>query len=166
MSYLPEFIAKTESDSNPIRREFRLRSLSAIIGRHDEERLLCPVRALQWYRHLTSSTTRPRHLFLSVRDQARPMSKSALSFLRETIRTAHNSLPDSLCTPLKVRAHDLRGIATSMLLWKNKPVASILEAACWKTSSVFANHYLWDIQRQVGDVFALGPVVAAGDIVI
>ena len=166
LSYLPEFIAKTETGSNPIPREFRLCSLSAITGRDDEERLLCPVRALKWYRHLTSSATRPRHLFLSVRDQTRPMSKAALSFfLRETIRTAHNSFPDSLCTPLKVRAHDLRGIATSMLLWKNSPIASILDAACWKTRSVFANHYLRDIQRQEGDVFALGPVVAAGEIV-
>ena len=94
------------------------------------------------------------------------MSKAALSFfLRETIRTAHDSLPDSLCTTLKVRAHDIRGIATSMLLWKNTPITSILEAACWKTRSVFADHYLKDIQRQEGDIFALGPVVAAGVVV-
>ena len=69
LSYLPEFIAKTESDINPIPREFCLRSLAAIVGREDEERLLCPVRALKWYRHVTSSPTRPRNLFLSVKDQ-------------------------------------------------------------------------------------------------
>ena len=52
-----------------------------------------------------------------------------------------------------------------MLLWKNYPIVSILEAACWKTRSVFADHYLRDIQRQEGDIFALGPVVTAGAIV-
>ena len=39
LSYLPEFIAKTESESNPIPREFRLRNLSTFVGRNDEERL-------------------------------------------------------------------------------------------------------------------------------
>lgn len=153
-------------DINPIPREFRLCSLAAVVGREDEERLLCPVRALNWYRHMTSSPTRPRHLFISVRDQKRPMSKAAISFfLRETIKSAHESLPDSLCPSIKVRAHDIRGIATSMLLWKNSPISSILEAACWKTRSVFADHYLKDVQRQEGDIFARGPVIAAGDIV-
>ena len=94
------------------------------------------------------------------------MSQAALSFfLREAIRAAHVSLPDSLCPTLKVHAPDVRGIATSLLLWKNSPIASILTDACWKTRSVFADHYLRDIQRQEGDVFALGPIVAAGDIV-
>ena len=165
LSYLPEFIAKTETDTNPIPREFRLRSLAAYVGQDDEERLLCPVRALSWYRRVTSSSTRPRNLFLSVHDQKRAMSKAAMSFfLRETIKTAHVSLPDSLCPPMKVRAHDIRGIATSMLLWKNKQISSILSAACWKTRSVFADHYLRDIQRKEGDIFALGPVVAAGEV--
>ena len=57
------------------------------------------------------------------------------------------------------------GIATYMLLWKNSLIASTLEAACWNTHSVFADHYLRDIQRQEGDIFALGPVVATGNIV-
>ena len=52
-----------------------------------------------------------------------------------------------------------------MLWWKNKPLSSILAAACWKTCSVFADHYLRDIQRMEEDVFALGPIVAAGDVV-
>ena len=165
LSYLPEFIAKTESDINPIPREFCLRSLAAIVGREDEERLLCPVRALKWYRHVTSSPTRPRNLFLSVKDQRRAMSKAALSFfLRDTIKGAHESVPASSFPLLKVRAHDIRGIATSLLLWKNKPISSILSAACWKTRSVFADHYLRDIQRQEGDFFALGPIIAAGEV--
>ena len=165
LSYLPEFAAKTESAVNPIAREFCLRSLSAVVGSDDEERLLCPVGALKWYQHRTSSQTRPGQLFLSVRDQSRPLSKAALSFfLRETIKSAHASLPDESCSALKVRAHDIRGIATSMLWWKNKPVSYILAVASWKTQSVFANHYLKDVQRMVGDVFALGPIVAAGDV--
>ena len=43
-------------------------------------------------------------------------------------------------------------------------MSAILDAACWRTQSVFATHYLTDIQRMEGDVFALGPFVAAGDV--
>lgn len=166
LRYLPEFIAKTETDTNPIPREFRLRGLSTLVEREDEEHLLCPVRALKWYHKRTQADSRPRQLFLSVKDSSRPMSKRAISFfLRETIQQAHASCPNDLCTLLKVRAHDIRGIATSMLVWKNAPMSSILDAACWKTRSVFADFYLRDIQRQEGDVIALGPIVSAGDIV-
>ena len=116
LSYLPEFVAKTESMTNPVAREFRLRSLSVAVGHEDEERLLCPVRALRWYRQRTQADGRPRHLFLSVRDHGRPLSKSALSFfLRETIKVAHASIPEEHCPLLKVRAHDIRGIATSVI---------------------------------------------------
>lgn len=166
LSYLPDFVAKTESAVNPIAREFRLRCLSSVVGRDDDERLLCPVRALKWYRHRTSAQHRPRHLFLSVKDLDRHLSKAALSFfLRETIKAAHESLPEQDCTAIKVRAHDIRGIATSVLWWKNKAMSTILDAACWKTQSVFANHYLKDVQRSEGDVFSLGPIVAAGEVV-
>lgn len=166
LSYLPEFAAKTESVSNPVTREFRLRSLSTVVGREDEERLLCPVRALKWYRDRTTSQPRPRQLFLSVRKPSRPISKAAISFfLRETIKFAHASLPDECCPAIRVRAHDIRGIATSVLWWRNKPMSAILEAACWKTQSVFASYYLSDLQRSEGDIFALGPFVAAGEVV-
>ena len=166
LSYLPEFVAKTETALNPIPREFLLRSLSPVVGREDEERLLCPVRAVRHYLSVTASTSRPRSLFVSLRDPARRMSKAAISFfLRDAIKTAHASFPEELSLLFKVRAHDIRGIATSMLLWKNCSVASILEAACWKTHSVFVDYYLRDVQRQEGDVSALGPVVAAGDLV-
>ncbi|XP_045130668.1 uncharacterized protein LOC123515846 [Portunus trituberculatus] len=166
LSYLPEFIAKTETPLNPVPREFPLRSLSSVVGREDEERLLCPVRAVRRYLAATASASRPRSLFVSLRDPARRMSKAAISFfLRDTIKTAHESFPEELGPLFKVRAHDIRGIATSMLLWKNSSVASILEAACWKTHSVFVDYYLRDIQRQEGDVSALGPVIAAGNLV-
>ena len=77
LSYLPYFVAKTETPTNPLPREFVLISLSDSVGLDDEERLLCPVRALRWYLHRTRSPSRPRHLFLSVRDPKRPLSKAS-----------------------------------------------------------------------------------------
>ena len=165
LSYLPEFVAKTEMGLNPIPREFCLRSLSSIVKHEDEERLFCPVRAMNCYLWLTSSSRWSRNLFVFVRNPKRPMSKATISFfLRDTVMAGQESFPEDLCLLCKVRAHDIRGIATSVLLWKYCSIAYILEAACRRTHSVFMDYYLRDIHRQE-DVFALGPVVAAGDLV-
>lgn len=167
VSYLPEFIAKTESASNPLPREFRIKSLTVVVGREDEERLLCPVRAINFLKERTREITpKPRNLFVSPSDRSKPLSKNALSYLlRETILQAHQSLDEDHMRPLRVRAHDIRGIAASLNLWRNRSVSSVLEAASWKTPSVFVNHYLRDVERTDGDTFSLGPIVAAGDIV-
>ena len=166
LSYLPEFLAKTEKVTNPLPREFRLRSLASLVGPSDEERLLCPVRALHYVLKKTEGLShKPRHLFVSPSNTSKPLSKNAMSFLlKETILQAHQSFPEELQQSLKVRAHDIRGIATSLNFSRNLSFASILEAASWKTPSVFANHYLKDLERIEGDTFSLGPVVAAGDI--
>ena len=56
-SYLLDFVGKTEALINPLPREFVLPSLSDAVGSDDSERLLCPVRALQWYLHRTRSSS-------------------------------------------------------------------------------------------------------------
>ena len=48
LAYLPGFIVKTESSSNPIPRSFILKSLRDFVGDLEEE-YLCPVRALKYY---------------------------------------------------------------------------------------------------------------------
>ncbi|MPC76282.1 hypothetical protein E2C01_070691 [Portunus trituberculatus] len=104
-------------DAQSTPREFCIKSLATVMGSEDVERLLCPVRALRHYLHRTSLPTRPRNLFLAVKCPSRPMSKAAISFfLQDTIKSAHASFPDSSCRELKVRAHDIRGIATFMLM--------------------------------------------------
>ena len=49
LSYVPEFVAKTESPSNPIPRTFLLKSLADFAANLEDELLLCPVRALSIY---------------------------------------------------------------------------------------------------------------------
>ncbi|MPC97723.1 hypothetical protein E2C01_093052 [Portunus trituberculatus] len=167
LSYLPEFVAKTETSSNPLLREFRIKNLAVAVCPDDEERLLCPVRALLIFKERMGNVARrPRNLFVSPADKSKPLSKNALAYLlREIILQAHRSLPKNLLMPLRVRAHDIRGIATSLNLWRNKSVEAVLNAASWRTPSVFAKYYLHDVERSDGDTFSLGPIVAAGGIV-
>ena len=166
LTYLLEFVAKTDSPTNPLPREFVISSLSAAVGSDDEERLLCPVRALRWYLQRTRSVSRPRPLFLSVRDPDRPLSKAAVSFLlRQLLRSAHKDFPDHMGPTLRVGAHDVRSVATSLLWSLNRAVADVMAVACWRTQSVFATHYLCAVQRVQDGVFSIGPIVAAGSVI-
>ena len=64
LSYLPEFVVKTESERNPLPQFFVVRSLEDFVGDLPEDRLLCPVRALRVYLKLTASvSSHPRSLF-------------------------------------------------------------------------------------------------------
>ena len=131
LAYLDNFFPKTDRADTPLPREFPLKALTPIVGWEDEERLLCPVRALKYYLRKTEEVDpRPRNLFLSCKDRRRPMSKNAISFfLRETIQHAHRTQPQGTYPRGDVRAHSIRGVATSMNFMKNRSFAAVLEAA-------------------------------------
>ena len=162
LSFLPEFRAKTESEANPLPRFFRVKSLSDFVGNAPEEMLLCPVRALRLYLLRTSRLLpSPRTLFRSPRNPSRSISKNAISFfLRETIMKALQSTPDP-GPSIRHRAHSIRGMATSTAFVRNFSVASILEAATWKSSTVFISFYLKDVSFSFPEGHGLGPFVAA-----
>ena len=163
--YLPEFHAKSESSSNPLPRSFRVRSLRDFVGSLPDELSLCPVRALQIYLRRTSALSpRPRSLFVSPRSPSRSLSKNALSFfLRSVIRLSFPS--SSTPPPSSSRAHSIRAISTLAAFSRNVPLASILAAATWSSSTVFTSFYLRDIQFSSSSGFSLGPVVAADAVI-
>ena len=164
-SYLPEFRAKSESKARPFPRSFRVRSLSDFVGDLPDELLLCPVRALHLYLTRTASLpSRPRSLFISPRTPSRPLSKNALSFfIRDVIAESYSSvglslpsvssssstssLSSSSSRPRSsVRAHGVRGVATSWAFHRNAPLSAVLEAATWFSAFVFTSFYLSDVQ--------------------
>ena len=66
LSYLPEFLAKTESEANQLPHSFRVKSLHDFVGGDHSEMLLCPVRALRIYLSRTQALLpHPRILFVS-----------------------------------------------------------------------------------------------------
>ena len=87
LSYLPEFVAKTESERNPLPRSFLVPSLEEFAGDLPEDHLLCPVQAVRVYLRCTEALRpRPRALFVSQSCPSRSLSKNALSyFIRRVI---------------------------------------------------------------------------------
>ena len=87
------------------------------------------------------------------------MSKNAVSFfLREVIHGAEAARPEVGT----VRAHDIRGVFTSVAFHRNWSVSEVLDAATWSSSSVFTSFYLRDLQHEFQGLCSLGPFVAAG----
>ena len=163
LSYLPFFVAKTESPSNPLPQSFRLKTLSDFAHGLAEGSLLCPVRALHIYLRKTKGLARRSYaLFVSPRVPSRVILKNALSFfLRDVIIGAGAA---DVVSGSSVRAHSIRGVATSVAFLRNWSVSKVLEAATWRSNSVFASFYLKDVSYLFEDLRSLGPFLAAGSV--
>ena len=158
--YVPEFLAKMESALRSLPRSFDIPSLSDFAAGLPDEMLLCPVRALSEYVARTASiTNRPRRLFVSPRNPSRAMSKNGISFLLREVIVHSGASPNDAAAP---RAHSIRGIATSSAFFRNWSFSSVLEAASWRSNTVFTSFYLKDVQYILDNVHSLGPFVAAG----
>ena len=135
LAYVPEFVAKTETAVRPLPRSFEVKSLGDFAAGLPEELLLCPVRALSAYVTRTSQFgDRPRRLFISSRSPSRAMSKNGISYLLREVIVQSGASSQGLTAP---RAHSIRGIATSSVFFRNWSLRSVLEAASWRSNSVF-----------------------------
>lgn len=163
MSFVPQFRAKTDKHGR-LPRSLVLKGLGSLVHKEEEDYLLCPVRALKYYLHKTEKLRGSSgNLFCSVKNAKRAMSKGAMAFfLKDTIRRAHEQLQEDMLITLKVKAHEIRGVATSFRFYKNLSVPDLINAAFWRCQSVFASHYLKDIEIMYQNCRALGPVIVAG----
>ena len=77
LSYIPQFVAKSESLTRSIPRSFLVTSLADFAAGLDYDLLLCPVRALRLYLFRARSLSTGRHrLFMSPRRPARPFLRT------------------------------------------------------------------------------------------
>ena len=160
LSYVPESVAKTETATRPLPRSFEVQSLEDFAAGLPEDLLLCSVRSLSAYLARTSNiANRPRRLFVSPKCPSRAKSKNGISYmLRERIVQSGASSQSGQAT----RAHSIRGMATSSAFFQNWSLRSVLEAASWRSNTVFAS-YLRDLSFNLDGVHSLGPFVAAGE---
>ena len=164
LSYLSSFIAKTETVINPIPRSFLLKSLVDFAGDLPEGPLLCPVRALRIYLDKTKDmVSRPKSLFVSPKRPSQGISKNAISYFLRRVIVDSGAVGGNEGPP--PRAHSIRGVATSVAFLKNCNIARVLEAATWRSNSVFSLFYFKDIQYVLDECKSLGPFVAAGAVV-
>ena len=158
LHYDPFFLTKTESVSNPLPRSVIVQSLEDFVG-DLPERVLCPVRAVRHLRRAArSAESTPSRLFVSPSDPTRSMLKNAMSFFLRQLITESGAVSSSV----PPRAHDIRGIATSLNYYSNLSLSAINEAATWKSNRVFAMRYLKDMSATRSRLKDKGPLIAAG----
>ena len=115
------FLAKTESVSNPLPRSVIVQSLEDFVG-DLPERVFCPVRAVRYLRRAARSPGfTPNRLFVSPSDPKRSMSKNAMPFFLRQLITESGAVSSSV----PPRAHDIRGIATSLNYYSNLSLSAI-----------------------------------------
>ena len=161
LSYIPQFVAKSESLTRSFPRSFLVPSLADFAAGLDSDLLICPVRALRLYLLRARSSSPGRHrLFVSPRHPARPFLRMRCrSFWGEFIIAAARA-----AGPLvgSLRAHKVRSVSTSVAFHRHWSVTSVLESATWASSSVFSSFIFRDIQHEFDGLLSLGHFVAAG----
>ena len=124
------------------------------------ERVQCPVRAIKFLRKAARSASYiPSRLFVSPRNPERAMSKNAISFYLRQLITDSGAVSSSR----PPRAHDIRGIATSLNYYSNLSVSHLMQVATWKSNRVFASRYLKEVSATQDNIRRFGPLVIAGD---
>ena len=145
--YDPFFRAKTESAANPLPRSVIVPSLSDFAG-DLPERVQCPVRAIKFLRKAARSASYiPSRLFVSPWNLERAMS----FYLRQLIVDS-----GAVSTSRPPRAHDIRGIATSLNYYSNLSLSNLMQVATWKSNRVFASRYLKEVSATQDNIRQFG----------
>ena len=159
------FLAKTQLPSvAPV--PFSIPSLSASCGRDDQDRLLCPVRALKFYLDRVKSIRAQRkRLFIPIKGKGNISAASISRWVASTIRKAYSSLSDRDISNLKISAHEVRALSASWAFVNHTPLSDILQATYWKNSSTFSAFYLRSFSTQRDNLSMLGPFVASSSVI-
>lgn len=164
LSFLPEFRAKNQ-DSLSFSPHLSVPSLTSILGPDDEDRFLCPVRALRAYIERTAGFRGDkRRLFISLnRLYARDIAKPTISrWIVSMVRLAYQTSLAERSVQCPIRAHELRAIGSSLALAKGVPISQILHAGYWRSETTFVSFYLRDFAARSSDgSFAISRVVAS-----
>ncbi|XP_068212671.1 uncharacterized protein [Palaemon carinicauda] len=124
--FVPSFVAKTQNPSvlDPKFEGFSIPAIPRSVNQDDLK--LCPVRAIRKYLKRTANL-RPgiKNLFVSTGPSKKQVSKNTISFwLRQVIIKAYTSV--GLPVPGRPKAHDVRGISTSLAFEKNMSISIVL----------------------------------------
>ena len=115
------------------------------------DRLLCPRRALSYYLTKTKMLRKLiKQLFITYKEGChRAASHDAISkWIVRTISICYRGSKESdFCL---ARAHDTRSLSTSLALFNGLSMEEIMEAAEWKSESIFTADYLNDMSEERG----------------
>lgn len=162
------FLAKNQTPEE-LQRSLRIVKIKALssVATEDNDKHLCPVRALRYYLDMTANKRRVRgRLFLSYIAPYKEASKSTIaSWIKKTIKLVYQQASSSDLAVSQIRAHDIRGFSTSWAFRNAVPLLDVLRAGCWKCHSTFSDFYLKDVTTIRDDMRNLGSLSVAQHVV-
>jgi hypothetical protein len=159
------FLAKNQLPSMASK-PFKVPSLSRTCGHEDDDRLLCPVRALKFYLKKVKSIRGSRkRLFIPLKGGGDVSAASISRWIASTIRKAYSSLSSRDLSLFKIRPHELRALSASWAYINQTPLSEVLQAAFWRNPTTFSSFYLRSLECQQDNLYKLGPLVVAQTVV-
>jgi hypothetical protein len=133
---------------------FFIPRLTPFSGRDNDDRLLCPVRALIFYLHATGGCKPGERLFQKVSGAGAVTAQTVSSWIVRCIR-------DCCGENIKAKAHEVRRSAASWAYQSSQHhLEDILCAGSWASHTTFSSYYLADVRAQSDGRLRLHPVIA------
>ena len=117
----------------------------------------CPVRALKCYHRYMSEHPElrkgRRHLFIPLFIPFKELSAASISrWIFTTIVDFHASIQRNKNFAGKVKAHEVRAVATSLQLFNKADLQAVLKAGRWSSGGTFTSFYLRDLCPQAESI--------------
>lgn len=140
----PGFVAKNRLPSVPPSPMV----VQRLPAQNAQEHLQDPVRALKKYIRRTKQKRTPdSRLFLPLVDNKPDISAQTISsWIKAVIREAYAELVPASRSLLRIRAHEVRAISTSLAFERSVSAADIMSAVGWRSPSTFAKFYLREMR--------------------
>lgn len=155
----PSFLAKTQNPRckpDPI----RIPALS-----DPSDLAVCPVRSIGAYLGRTEQSRGGRHtMFLPWKvgyERSLPKKRSIAAWISRTVRLAYEEAGGR--APLRVPAHELRALSTSLAFDRGVGLEEFVAAGIWRSQSTFRRRYFRDLSS-VSEI-SVGAVVAGSRVV-
>ena len=163
------FLAKNQVLNNPPQK-IVIPSLIPFTGRDTPEYTLCPVRSLKAYVARTTDPTIRRgrkRLFIpfNTENEKDLSARSISTWLSKVIRRAYEDANNQSLALVNIKAHEVRAMAASWAFFNNVPYSEIMQAAYWKGENTFSSFYLRSLSHQSEDLYSLGPIVSAQQVI-
>lgn len=141
----PHFLAKNHIPSMRAQ-SIRIPSLKSS-DMSPQARMQDPVRALKIYIRRTKDRRGGRtRLFRPIRSDKDDITAQTISsWLRGVISSAYQEISPQAAKILKVRAHKIRAVSSSLALSRNCASRDIVQAVGWRFESTFARFHLRDL---------------------
>jgi len=165
------FVSKTQlrASGSSILNSFKIPALiPSLSASLQEERTLCPVRALKIYLARTQDRRQGKKLLFVAHKKSHnsDICKNTLSgWVRTLLLKCYEDAPDDILSLQNTKTHEIRALAASLAFRGNLDLEEIMQACSWKSHSTFSSFYLRDVSVLQSHMLVLGPIVAAQSVV-